>query len=684
MRHQRPSGTHERLGRSSCQVATIDMKGNYNMRFSQSPTDAALCTFPSCATLSSTRAAEEPAAALSRPRGRRGSGLARILKNRIWRGIAAAAASVVGVTLSPASMAGPYALVAEYVPAATAGKDAKSFEIIVDDDDVIPQHTLTHELGKVSIRLKDDDVSKSALANLRNFVVLVNPRVDQPGSAPDPDGGEIFRLDALSAEAKAGKMVVGGSTLGADQFVHRVQIRTRSKFSPTYLCAQELDLRKAKGKEEKDWANKISPLLKPAKSAAPPAGGTPGPAKGGGGANAPNSNGQGAKSVDLGKADPTQLEALSLFSKRGLTDGDGNAILYSFCSDIADQVDWEQVSKKGPSSRPAADDTRSDAERARARHKHELSEKLRDWFASPQGGGTAVQVAADRPGQSENIFVSAQHQFTIAKHIRAQISFHERELETATPLGRHVEQDSAILLRCTGDHATCHDLVGKHVAVIVDGTDTKGNAVKKTVELESDGDGWRLKLSLRDFLYKDISLTTIYRLKDKELELRRDVVGIENFGLVTSFPVVSELVSLASASRQNPINPKDLEFKSTIPLSWAFNIDAQDGKHLAITLPWMIGYNPRIMPRLADIFRVFPHASIVLPVSSDASGAASRTTPGNGTSTGNASTGNAQLAFGVGVSLVNTFSIAWGMTVDTGANYALLGISVPDLVSLMK
>ncbi len=647
------------------------MKGNYNMRFTQSLTDAASCTFPSCATLSSTSAAEEPAKALKRPSGRRGSGLWRIPMNRIWHGIAAVAASVVGVTLSPTAMAGPYAFVAEYSPAVTAGKDAKSFEIIVDDDDVIPQHTLTHELAKISIRVKDDDVSKSALANLRNFVVLVNPRVDQPGSAPDPDGGEVFRLDALSAEAKTGKMVVGGSTLGADQFVHRVQIRTRSKFSPTYLCAQELDMRKAKGKEEKDWANKILPLLKPAKSAAPPAGGATGKAKG-------------DKSADVEKPDLTHIEALSLFSKRGLTDGDGDAILYSFCSDIADQVEWEQVAKKGPSSRPAADDTRSDAERAQARHKHELSEKLRDWFASPQGGSTAVHVAADRPGQSENIFVSAQHQFTIAKHIRAQISFHEREQETPTPLGRYAEQDSAILLKCTGDHATCHDLVGRHVAVIVDGTDTKGNAVKKTVELESDGDGWRLKLSLRDFLYKDISLTTIYRLKGKELELRRDVVGIENFGLVTSFPVVSELVSLASASRQNPINPKDLEFKSTIPLSWAFNIDAQDGKHLAITLPWMIGYNPRIMPRLADIFRVFPHASIVLPVTSDASGAASRTAPGNGTSTGNASTGNAQLAFGVGVSLVNTFSLAWGMTVDTGANYALVGVSVPDLVSLMK
>ncbi|MDI3286829.1 hypothetical protein [Polyangium sp. 15x6] len=553
--------------------------------------------------------------------------------------------------LSPApALAEPYEVYARYEPHPNAGGNA--ITITLADGEMIPRSSLSHKLVGLYFRIKKDDISKVSLSTLRNFSYALKCSSPSCGGPASPLRVKIEGVE-LGKGTPDDKLLIAAGKLPGNDVVDYLSLEVRSKFLASYLCAQEQEIRKD-GTEIKDPMQSICPQIK--MNAAD--------------AGAPDK-------CDASKATRDQLNAIGLLSSGlGTTK---SPVFYSFCGKISALIDWQKAAGTGPAGESTSDrDARAKA--YRTRQKHELSMLLVDRIRSNEHIDN-IEVKADAEDQPENIYVWADHPFSVLREPKTQFALKEVDGSEARWLAdsTNVHQGSEIRLVpteksvCAHTARSCDELVHKYLTVTIEGTDKDGKHVNRAVSLTDASDGWKLDMSLRDFLYKEVTIKLWYNIGGERFEIRRDSVVVEDFGLVTSFPVVSEIVSLAQKGGANELNPKAPEFKSSIPISWAYNMSAAESRHVAITLPWMIGYNFRGARRLADMIKVFPHMSLILPLSADANGGTSSKPKQDG----------AQLAFGVGASFVNTFSVAWGMTTDTGANYALLGISVPDLVKII-
>lgn len=183
--------------------------------------------------------------------------------------------------------------------------------------------------------------------------------------------------------------------------------------------------------------------------------------------------------------------------------------------------------------------------------------------------------------------------------------------------------------------------------------------VRARVQLQRNTSSeWTLGYDWRTKLKSAVDLAAYVAIEDREYEvLRVRGLAVENLGLVTSFPIISEVVGLI---QKHPKTASDVELQSSIPVSAAFDL-ATGTAHAAVTVPWMIGYNARGVPRLADMFRVFPHISFVFP-----------------------SQNEIRAVTGVGLQLANvfTFSVAFPMS-GSYTTYLMTGVSVPDLVKAL-
>ncbi len=79
----------------------------------------------------------------------------------------------------------------------------------------------------------------------------------------------------------------------------------------------------------------------------------------------------------------------------------------------------------------------------------------------------------------------------------------------------------------------------------------------------------------------------------------------------------------------------------------------------------MIGWNTYEHPDLAEYVKIFPHVSLIFPLTSDTAAKGPR------------------VAFGAGIALANAFTFSGAVTVqDQPQAFLLVGISAPDLAKV--
>lgn len=184
-----------------------------------------------------------------------------------------------------------------------------------------------------------------------------------------------------------------------------------------------------------------------------------------------------------------------------------------------------------------------------------------------------------------------------------------------------------------------------------------------------------LDLDLKKFLGDTIDVSAVYEFAPGRFSpaSQRTVlvayaqsIRVANLGLITTFPVVSEIATAVQAK-----SLKDISSTSSIPISWVFGIGGTKAvDSVAVTFPWKLSYNSRSMPEFAKYLAIYAHVSIVVP-----------------TATANDPNNSSKLAVGFGVSALQVLNVAWavkpGTTRSVPANYLLVGISIPDIAKLL-
>jgi hypothetical protein len=418
--------------------------------------------------------------------------------------------------------------------------------------------------------------------------------------------------------------------IGAGEEPEVMDIRTTSTFTNEMLCAGELKYRAAEGKQNAKWGTAILDYM-----------------------------------TDVAATDakkftgmsPNDLHALAVLARTGLQ-LDGKPLLFSFCSDLNSKIDWSKL---------AAHENK-DATTLRNSHANALARGLRDYLQAKEKM-TGVQVFPVE-GDLPTLGIVSILSFTLIRDGASMFEFQEKGFGPAEVLHGTVDQDSTVQLTlrspgfCGHFLPGCDAFIREYISISIETRDNKNNEIKKDIELEAKGGLWTLKAALSDYLDREIDFVVYYHNDGKVFELMRRRSLVKNLGLVMSFPVISEVVSLVSRSLGNRVDPKDDGFKSSIPISFAFGLrPGAEGQHLAITAPFMIGYNPQSAPDLAHYVRVFPHVSLVSPLA-------------------DSTTKTPEVTFGAGVALVDAFAISWGLSLS-GQQYLLLGISIPDLAKIV-
>lgn len=583
----------------------------------------------------------------------------------------AMAVALSSLLCSTAATAEPFEIYARYDPL-DAKTGCSPVSIVVTPDAVLPRQTETHKLNGLYLRARKDDVSRTSLTDYRNFSYVFRCQSKSCGGPEHPFDPGRGRVTVPADPATIDKLIVKAERVPGSDHVDRLTLRVRAKLTPQYLCGQEMAMRNA-GKPDDGWSlGLITPAVLPEKDTAK--GAAPKPRE--------------ASGEELKKASPAAFSAIGILRRKV---GDEKApIFYSFCKPVADAVHWARLVSPGP-----AGETREGAEARADKMKNEqkralgklIVAELRETHKIETAGVGSDGERSDGSALPENVFVQTDLPFSILREPKELLSYVEVDRSDPRPLQHTMSVSQGSKLRmirardfCRQLPAACDAFVKSNLSLTMEGPDKDGKTAVRDVAMSLDDTGWLLDVPLKDFLLKTVTLKLWYKNGDAKFLVRQDSFSVEDFGLVqTPFPIVTDLISLAKRGGQSDINPNDLSYQSSIPISWAFNATANDGRHVAVTLPWMFGYNPRSAPRLADYVRVFAHMSLVLPLGADAGTGATTATGAQA-----ADKPRAQVAFGTGLFFVNSFSFAWGMTTDVGAHYVMLGISPPDLVKAFR
>lgn len=584
-----------------------------------------------------------------------------------------------------AASAQPFEIYAKYEPTKdSSAKSTAAITIPLSDNDLIPRTTVDYLFDGIFIRAKTDDVSAMALANLADFTFAVTCEAPacgaQENASPTLRGG----IPTSSASPIFDYLFLPPERVPGSGAVARLNVEIKARFTQQYLCGAEVELRRT-GTAVKDWDATIAPYVFRGASDKPPPRSAQRAAK-------PKAPPDAVKGDELAKSGlPDQIAAIGLLAYQL---GDSKRPIFSsFCPQIDAVVDWKTIAGPGPSDESeAARDGRIAA--VKARQRHELSLLVGAYLKTTRKIGK-VEVKPPSDDAPDDIYIGHHQAIAVIREPTEVFDFKEVD-DVNHPLRIHdthlVSQSATINVVhapgfCNLLPRPCDVIRRAYFTASLEGPDpsnttaTTPAVVARDVPLSNGGEGWSASVPLKDFLYKQVTLKLSYKLGGTTFLLRQETFTVENLGWVTKLPpVIADVASLIKRGGPSAANPNDPAYRSSIPISWAYNANANDGRHVAITLPWVVGYNPRQAPRLSDYVSVFAHVSFVLPVTSNAT----NTTTLPAASGANAGSLNAQVAVGTGLQLVNAFSLAWGLTTDHATNYLLLGISAPDLVNAFK
>jgi hypothetical protein len=543
----------------------------------------------------------------------------------------------------------PYDLYAKYT---SLDASAKVIAVKIGTaGELVPGDPTNAKFNGIFLKPKTDDLARMELERLQSILLDVYVGAGRKAS-------HIVIADAQLTTSQE-ILVLAPTTFGAS--VGDVRIEVRPKFKREFLCEEEQTLRNAKGKPA---------VLKgqPEEKVVAPKGATMVP-KGEETASALDTILESANLAVLGQASSRDdkekvLNAYTTLFSRALTSAKGDTIVYSFCAPVYDRINWAAVASAG--AKEAVTDA-SVADATHARHKALLASRLVETL-NDSGAATAVRLERHDGDVLPNVYAYLEHNVAILMDT-SDLELQGVGSGNPIPLPSVVDQDSQIVLNIhRTSHfcsivAGCNTVIGSKLKVLMTYVDKDKKVVPSTGPLASNGNGWVVASDLTKYLGQKLSFTVYYAVDgDTRLELLGNnyYAEVEDLGLVTTAPVISDILASAKAS-----SPKDVQLQSSVPVSWAINLSHSELAHAAITFPWMLGFNTRAAPRLADYVKVFPAASVIFPLE------------------GGSEIGVTRLAFGGGVALANAFTFSAAATVqDTPQAFFLIGVSVPDLVKL--
>ena len=561
----------------------------------------------------------------------------------------AVAIIVAVLCLCGSASAYPYDLYAKYTPTDASGKS-----IVVKigtDRELVPGDPTNARFEGIFLKPKSDDLAKMEINRLESVLVDVYVGTDEKSRAH-------LVISSADLQGAVEKQILAPTTFGGS--VGDVRIEVHPKFTADFLCQEEQALRDKEGKPAVLKAVPDEARQPAGKGAKPPA--TT--------AVSVDSILEASNRTVLGGPlkDDTDKQAIlnaytTLFS-RALLNPRGEPIVYSFCKPVYERINWLAVASIGAKER-VTDDASGDA--AHARHK--------DWLATAvvkmlndSGAASNVRLEKRDADRLPNVYAFLEHRVAVLMDT-SDLELDEVGAGTPIPLPSVVDQNSQITLSLNrSSHfcalvAGCNTVIGSKLKVLMTYEDKDKKLVSNTGSLASSGNGWVVASDLTKYLGQKLSFTVYYAADgDARLELLGNnyYASVENIGLVTSAPVISDIVAATKAQ-----HPKDLQLQSSVPVSWAINLSHGELAHAALTFPWMIGFNTRSAPHLADYIKIFPAASVVFPLE------------------GGTEIGVTRLAFGGGIALANAFTFSAAATVqDTPQAFFLVGVSVPDLVKI--
>jgi len=464
---------------------------------------------------------------------------------------------------------------------------------------------------------------------------------------------ELNRDDLLAGKEKIilfpGMLTTGGA-------VNQVYVHVRLHFSSDYMCEQERRLRREKGR-------KVTIGIPSSAKFTVPAPKTPG---------APPTKPEDQLAIEVDATNASvllphdgKLDLLSyttLFDY-GLTTPKGAVIVYSYCKSTYDDIVWTQVaSHQSKAQRPLTKDD------AHLWHKAALADLILPSLRSLGAYGNIHQEKYRSDGL-ENTYGEFKHYGSLVRNLPG-VTFVE---VGHGEMSKTVDKSSDIVMDVGPDFCSyldnCNYVIGSKLSAEVRYTSLDGKETTVTAPLSPLGGGrWLIADDISKHIRDKARLVVYYSLDNASrvtLLESTENVAIENLGVVTTFPAATEVIAVVNGTASQPNNTSA---KSTIPLSWALNLSAKSTNAAAVTLPWVIGFNPRGAPRLSDYVAFFPHVSAIIPLSDS-----------------NGKTPEPRITLGVGLALAKafTFSLAWPLKGDTDT-YLLMGISATDLVDTFK
>lgn len=503
--------------------------------------------------------------------------------------------------LTPGAAAAPYQLIAIY----TGHGD--TLEVPIDSGGVLPDRGEEYTLDRVVLRFDQSGLGAAMTTTYRNFVV----GVDVSGKATHSS------LQASSVDPTADVTLLDGAD-GLPDRITPVSVNVRAKFDASFLCGQELLLRSKAAKRTGTLPRKEVT--------------------------------QNKKKVSIPAFFATEADEPS----RPLLDASNVELLYSFCE--TDAVDWEAVKANG------AYDFGLDlsAKELGDEHKERLAKLLAKSGALEQiaSASDGLHVAADRDGQPTNVYVEESFDFRVL-HTAWLFSLDEYAFDGGAPRRSLVDSRSRLTVDSILSANDCQDLADSHLTFRVGDRGA-------TTEVATAAPRFRhtcsidLDLDLDLYQQKEMEVTIVWDLEGKgSLTLFREPLHVHKLGLITSFPVISEIAVAAKGG-----NPADIAEASSVPLGVSIPFTGGDPR-ASVTFPWKLGFNTRAAPNLATYISFFPHVTLQFPVD----GAADDTV---------------SVGVGAGLALAEAFHFAWSVDTTSGEHALVVGVSVTDIAEVVN
>jgi len=513
----------------------------------------------------------------------------------------------------------PYDIVARYQIVSDKGSDTTDVSLLNSSTKALPIRALNGAFQGIFIKGPKDVLSRTLLGETDIVVIKISAPNNSLIVPPIQ-----FNTSVLQSGEKAEKGLLVPEQLAGNQ-AQALTIQVNLHYTDDHLCERELQYRLDKG-EDRTQSEKPPQLRELSEEDAK------------------------KRATETLSGKKYDAYAWFLLVKHALVADDGKVIYETFCSKAHPEIDEEHLRFRG---KVGAD--------AHALYKDAFVSKLQDVLKLDDN---TVYEKLRSSELRPNIYARSEY---VAPVLFDNSAFDFKEVDESGPrdLGTVLDKNSTLnvgIIAAT-EIPNCPQVIGSAWSARLDYENDKKTT--ETASLVPEGRYWRIDSKFADHVGEPVTITILQKVGSAIIEIVKRRTVVQDLGLITTFPVVTDVLSAIS---KNPKTVKDLTSQSSIPVSWAIDLANGDRSMAAITFPWMLGWNSRGAPELAKYLKIYPHVSIVVPLSQS-----------NNTATPIVAVGG-----GIAVASAFTFSLGATVTEDTSHALLLIGISVTDIAKVIS